>query len=63
MQSEYRDRGQSNLGMMNLLGIIFLNKIYKTREGDCYRKEFGNVYRLSEEVRDRGIARCGQWAG
>jgi hypothetical protein len=31
--------------------------------GDWYRKEFGNVYRLSEEIRDRGIAQCGQWAG
>jgi hypothetical protein len=48
--------------MMNL-GIIFLNKNLQTREGDWYRKEFGNVYRLSEEVRDRGIAWCGQWAG
>jgi hypothetical protein len=35
----------------------------QTREGDWYRKEFGNVYRLSEEVKDRGIAWCGQWAG
>ena len=31
MQSEYRDRGQSNLGMN--LGIIFLNKIYKQEKG------------------------------
>ncbi len=35
----------------------------QTREGDWYRKEFGNAYRLSQEVRDRGIAQCGQWAG
>jgi hypothetical protein len=35
----------------------------QTREGDWFRIEFGNVYRLSEEVRDRGTARCGQWAG
>jgi hypothetical protein len=32
----------------------------QTREGDWYRKEFGNVYRLSEEVRNRGTAWCGQ---
>jgi hypothetical protein len=31
MQSWYRDRGRSDLGMMNL-GIIFLNKIYKQEE-------------------------------
>ncbi len=35
----------------------------QTREGDWYRREFGNVYRLSEEVRDRGIAWCGQVMG
>jgi hypothetical protein len=35
----------------------------QTREGDRYRKEFGNVYRLSEEVRDRETAQCRQWAG
>jgi hypothetical protein len=35
----------------------------QTREGDWYRKEFGNVYRLSEEVRDREPAWCEQWAG
>ncbi len=31
MQSEYRDRGRSNIGMN--LGIIFLNKIYKQEKG------------------------------
>ncbi len=35
----------------------------QTRGGDWYRKEFRNVYRLSEEVRDRGTARCMEWAG
>lgn len=34
----------------------------QTREGDWYRSEFGNVYLLSEEIRNEGIARCTQWA-
>ena len=44
-------------------GYNIPQKNLQTRGGNWYRKEFGNVYRLSEEARDRGTVRCGQWGG
>jgi hypothetical protein len=35
----------------------------QTREGDWFRSEFANVYILSEDDRDVGLARCGVWGG
>ena len=35
----------------------------QTREGDWYRNEFGNVYKLTAYDRDVGIAQCGAWGG
>jgi hypothetical protein len=47
----------------NEFGYNIPQQNLQTREEDWCRREFGNVYRLSEEVRDREIARCMQWAG
>ena len=33
----------------------------QTTEGDWFRREFGNVWRLNESVRDMAIERIGQW--
>jgi hypothetical protein len=54
---------QRTIQSWNEFGYNISQQNLQTREGDWYRREFENVYRLSEEVRDRGIARCGQWAG
>ena len=54
---------QRTIQSWNEIGYNIPQQNLQTREGDWYRREFGNVYRLSEEVRDREIARCGQWAG
>ncbi len=54
---------QRTIQSRNEFGYNNPQKNLQTKEGDWYRREFGNVYRLSEEVRDRGIARCRQRAG
>ena len=33
----------------------------QTRAGDWLRSEFGNIYRMNDETRQVGIARCGLW--
>jgi hypothetical protein len=34
----------------------------QTRAGDWFRADFGDVYRMSEKTREKGIARCELWS-
>ena len=35
----------------------------QTKAGDWFRSDFGNVYRMSEKTREKGIAMCECWSG
>ncbi len=52
---------QRTIQSWNEFGYNIPQQNLQTRGGDWYRREFENVYRLSEEVRDRGIVWFGQW--
>ncbi len=50
---------QRTIQTRNEFGYNIPQQNLQTRERDWYRREFGNVYRLSEEVRDRKFLGAG----
>ena len=44
---------------MGEYGLLPTTVNLQTTEGDWYRKEFGNVWRMNEHVRDEAIDKAG----